>query len=130
MTKKVTMWRKLGPRIIPGPLMEADEFMEEIVADSNQSQGSVLGVLAEVDRIVARALKSGRTVKLPNGMVFRPVGKKDGSIRIKAYASPGVDRTVNDEPFVKWENYENINKTEAEMIALWNERYPNKPIKD
>jgi hypothetical protein len=49
----------------------------------------------------SQALKAGRRVKLPNG-----------------------------EQRVDWVNAANVNETEAEMIALWNELHPDDPIEE
>jgi hypothetical protein len=54
------------------------ELIENIVAATNQSKGSVLAVLSELDVQLESGLKSGRIVHLPNGTHFEPIGKKDG----------------------------------------------------
>ncbi len=58
------------------------------------------------------------------GEVYRPVGKKDGSISIKICASPRMDKSVNAGKRVKWINADNIARPEAEMIAIWNTLHP------
>ncbi len=128
MIKNIKMWRELGPRLAPAPAMEAEEIIEELIATTNQTRGSILAMLAELDASIERALKAGRRVKLPNGMIFRPVGKKDGSINIKIYASPRMDKSVNAGKRAKWINADNIAKSEAEMIVIWNKLHPDDPI--
>lgn len=128
MAKKIQAWGTYGPRIALGdPVTEAD-FIENIVAATNQSKGSILAVLAEQDVQVEAALKAGRILHLPNGMHLEPVGKKDGSVEIHVRMSPELVRKVNAAFRGKWINAENIGKTEAEIVALWNASHPEDPI--
>jgi hypothetical protein len=130
MAKKIQMWQALGPRLAPATPVESEEVIEELVANTNQTRGSVLGVLSELDAVIEKALKAGRRVKLPNGMTLIPVGKKDGSIIIRAsFGKPMLGR-INIEKRAAWINAENIGKTEAEMIVLWNALHPDDPIED
>jgi hypothetical protein len=130
MAKKIQMWHELGPRLATATPVESEEVIEELVANTNQTRGSILGVLSELDAVIEKALKAGRRVKLPNGMILVPVGKKDGSIIIRAsFGKPMLGR-INVEQRAKWLHAENIGKTEAEMILLWNELHPEDPIED
>ena len=47
---------------------------------------------------------------------------------IQVRVNPVIDRNVNANFRGKWRNAENIGKSEAEIIALWNEAYPEDPI--
>jgi len=128
MAKKIQIWSAYGPKITLGNPMTKDEIIENIVAATNQSKGSVLAVLAELDVQLEAGLKSGRIVHLPNGTHFEPIGKKDGSVDIGVRVSPDLDKKVNSGFRGKWVNSENIGKTEAEMIAIWNEAHPEDQI--
>ncbi len=130
MAKRIEMWRKLGPRLAPATPVEPEEVTEDLIATTNQTQGSVLAVLSELDAVIEKALKAGRSVKLPNGTIFRPVGKKDGTISVRVYLPSPMAKRINTEQRAKWINADNIGKSEAEMIALWNELYPDNPIVD
>jgi len=130
MAKRIKMWQELGPRLAPATPVESEEVIEELVDNTNQTRGSVLGVLSELDVVIERALKAGRRVKLPNGMILIPVGRRDGSIIIRAsFGKPMLGR-INVEQRAKWLNADNIGKTEDEMIILWNELHPDDPIED
>lgn len=122
------MWSKYGPRIALGTPMQQDEIIENVVAVTNQSKGSLLAVLAELDVQIIAGLKAGRIVRLPNGTRFEPIGKKDGSINIRVTVAPQLDKTVNAGFRGKWINPENIGKSEQEMIELWNAEHPEDPI--
>ena len=52
MAQKIQAWTAYGPRIDLGQPMTEEEFIENIVAATNQSKGSVLAVLAEFGCIV------------------------------------------------------------------------------
>ncbi|NLY74257.1 MAG: hypothetical protein GX075_03035, partial [Firmicutes bacterium] len=58
-------WTKYRPRLERTTPMTSEELIENIVAATNQSRGSVQAVLAELDAQIESALKSGRIVKLP-----------------------------------------------------------------
>jgi len=110
--------------------MTEEEIIENLVAATNQSKGSVLAVLAELDVQLESGLKAGRIVHMPNGTHFEPVGKKDGSININVRVHSSLNKKVNSGFRGTWVNSENIGKTEEEMIAIWNEAHPDDLIPD
>ncbi len=132
MAKKIQAWATYGPKIDLADPMTKEEIIENIVAATNQSKGSVLAVLAELDVQLEAGLKSGRIVHLPNGTHFEPIGKKDGTVDLGVRVSPDLDKKVNTGFRGKWLNSENVGKTEAEMIAIWNEKHPEDliPVED
>ena len=128
MAKKIQAWASLGPRIELGKPMTKDEIIENLINATNQSRGSVLAVLAELDVQLEAGLKSGRIVQLPNGTHFEPVGKKDGSIEINVRTNPAVTRRVNSEFRGTWINAENIGITQEEIVIKWNGMHPDDQI--
>jgi nucleoid DNA-binding protein len=128
MAKKIQAWSAFGPKIVHGLPMTKDELIENIIQTTNQSKGSVLAVLSELDVQLEAGLRAGRIVQLPNGTHFEPIGKKDGTVNINVRVSPELDKRVNAGFRGKWLNAENIGKSEAEMVALWNEAHPEDPI--
>lgn len=52
--------------------MSGDEIIENIVGATNQSKGSVLAVLAELDVQLESGLKARRIVQMPNGTHYEP----------------------------------------------------------
>lgn len=128
MAKKIQAWATYGPKIILGDAMTKAEIIENIVAATNQSKGSVLAVLAELDVQIEAGLKAGRIVQLPNGTHFEPVGKKDGTIEVAVRVSPEVMGKVNAGFRGKWRNAENKGKSEADIVAQWNTAHPDDPV--
>ena len=122
---KVKSW---CPRLAKTDPVDAEEVIELLVATTNQTRGSLLAILSELDVILERSLKTGRTVKLPNGTTFRPVGKKDGSLSIKTRFSTRMSKAISIGQSARWINADNIGKTEDEMIVIWNELHPDDPI--
>jgi hypothetical protein len=125
MAKKIQAWTAFGPRILLGDPLTPKDIIENIVAATNQSKGSVLAVLAELDVQIEAGLKAGRIVQMPNGTHFQPTGKKDGSVNIDVRVNPELDKKVNAEFRGKWANSQNIGKSEADIIAQWNEAHPD-----
>ena len=132
MAKKIQAWAAYGPKITLGDAMKKEELIENIIAATNQSRGSVLAVLSELDVQIEAGLKAGRIVQLPNGTHFEPIGKKDGSVDIGVRVNPDLDKKVNAGFRGTWVNSGNIGKTEAEIVALWNEEHPDdqSPVED
>lgn len=130
MAKKIKMWQELGPRLAPATPMQAEEIIDEIVSATNQSRGSILAVLSELDVVIEKGLKAGRIVKLPNDTSFRPTGRKDGSIHVSLRLNPRIIKAVNGDFRGKWINAVNMGKSEEEMVALWNELHPDDVIEE
>jgi hypothetical protein len=128
MANNIKAWARFGPRLEPKDPMDSEEIIENMVKATNQSRGSVLAVLSELDVQLESGLKAGRVVQLPNGTHFRPVGKKDGRVDIQVRVNPAINRNVNANFRGKWRNAENIGMSEAEIIALWSEAFPEDPI--
>jgi hypothetical protein len=84
--------------------------------------------LDEVDVLIEEALRSGQSIRLPNGTIMRPVGHADGSISIDVRLDPAMVERINQEFRGVWRNAENKGKSEAEIIALWNKAHPDDPI--
>jgi hypothetical protein len=130
MSELIKMWSKYGPRIVHGSPMKSDEVIENVIAVTNQSKGSLLAVLSELDVQILAGLKAGRIVRLPNGTRSEPVGDKDGNIHIRVTVSPEMEKTVNSSFRGKWANAENIGKSEEEMIEYWNGKNPETPFSE
>ncbi len=125
MAKKIQAWSTYGPRLESTGPMTSEELIENIVAATNQTRGSVLAMLSELDEQIESGLKAGRIVQLPNGTHFRPTGRRTGEVNINVRVNPDLDKRVNAGFRGKWRNAENIGKAEAEMVALWNADHPD-----
>ncbi len=130
MAKKIEAWTAFGPRLEPTDPMTGNELIENIIAGTNQSRGSVLAMLAELDVQIESGLKSGRIVQLPNGTHFRPTGKRDGQIKIDVRVNPEVEKRVNAGFRGEWRNADNIGKPEADIVAQWNAAHPEDLIEE
>jgi hypothetical protein len=128
MATKIEAWVAFGPRLEPAEPMQSEELIENIVKATNQSRGSVLAVLAELDEQVVTALKSGRIVQQPNGTHYQPIGKKDGKVQLKVRVNPRLGKEINAGFRGKWRNADHIGKTEAEIIALWDAAHPTDKV--
>ena len=108
--------------------MQPAEVVENVIKVTNQSKGSVLAVLSELDVQILAGLKAGRIVKLPNGTRYEPVGKKDGSINIVVHVDKELENQVNAFFEGDWINGDHIGWTETKMIEHWNKENPETPI--
>jgi hypothetical protein len=130
MAKKIQAWVEFGPRLEPATPLTGDELIEQLTEGSNESISSVLAVLTALDRATEQGLKAGRIVQLPNGTHFKPTGKKDGSVEVDVRVNPALKKRLNAEFRGKWRNAENIGKSEADIIALWNAAHADDPIEE
>jgi hypothetical protein len=55
MAKKIQMWKELGPQLAPATPVEPEEVVEELVLTTNQTRGSLLAVLSELDTVLLSA---------------------------------------------------------------------------
>jgi hypothetical protein len=125
MAKKIQAWVEFGPRLEPTDPITAEGLIERIVTATNQSRGSVKAILDELDVQTEILLKEGHIVQLPNGTHFKPTGHKDGMIEVDVRVNPRIVRNVNVGFRGRWRNSENIGKSEAEIVAMWNEAHPD-----
>jgi len=128
MAHKVQAWAKYGPRIIPTTPMTGDAVIEELILYTNQSQGSIVGMLAELDGVIERALTEGHIVQMPNGMHFRPTMRRDGTIEVCVRINPDVLHRINAKFRGRVRNAANVGKSEAEIFAMWDADYPDDPV--
>lgn len=128
MAKAIRAWVEYGPRLEPTDPITSEGLIERIVAATNQSRGSVKAILDELDVQTEICLKEGHIVQLPNGTHFKPSGHKDGSIDVNVRVNPRIVRNINTNFRGRWKNAENIGKSEAEIIALWNAAHPDNLI--
>jgi len=128
MAKKIEAWVEFGPRLEPTDPISPEGLIERIVMATSQSRGSVKAILDELDVQLEIGLKEGHIVQLPNGTHFKPTGKKDGSIEVNVRVNPRMVKNLNTGFRGTWRNAENIGKTEAEIIELWNAAHPENPI--
>ena len=124
MAKKIQAWQAYGPRLKLRDPVTSTELTRSLIEHTNQTKGTVLGVLSETDVIIEAALKAGRPVRLPNGVIYTPVIKKDGSITIKVRVPRDMTKRVSAEFTGPIENRDGIGMTEAEAIAKWNAAHP------
>ena len=125
MAKKIEAWTEFGPRLAPATPLSGDELLEQITGGSNEITSSVLVAL---DRVVGQALKAGRIVRVPNGLHYRPIGKKDGVIKVRARVNPHVLRAISEKFRGRWYNAANIGASAEQVYVQWDEAHPDDPI--
>ena len=128
MADKVKAWSKYGPRLERGTPITSEMLIRRLVRNTNQSRGSILAVLSELDEVIVDGLMEGRIVQLPNGTHYQPYGRSDGSVHVRVRVNPKILNELETNFHGEWINAENIGKDEAEIISLWNEANPDNPI--
>jgi hypothetical protein len=128
MAKKIEAWVEFGPRLEPAGAITPEGLIERIVMATSQSRGSVKAILDELDVQIEIGLKEGNIVQLPNGTHFKATGKKNGAIEVDVRVNPKLVRNINAGFRGVWRNAENVGKSEAEIVALWNAAHPENPV--
>jgi hypothetical protein len=128
MAYHIQAWKKHGPRVVNPKTMESKEFINRLTRGVNQTKGTTLSFLAELDDILVESLQIGRGVKLPNGWTISVSGKKDGTVEINVSVGKEMQDRVNADFNGEWINAQNIGKTNEEICGIWNEDNPNDQI--
>lgn len=130
MAKMIQAWSLYGPRLAKADPMEAEEIIERLVMATNQTRGSVLAVLSELDDTILLGLRNGRIVKLPNGTHFVPVGKKNGQISVRVRVNPRISKQLQADFRGSWINRDRIGISADDMRTFWNNEHPDDLIED
>ena len=128
MAKKIQVWRLYGPRLAAVLPVDSKEFVFQVTKGVNQTRSTMTSLLEEMTDVLVQNLQVGRTTKLSNGWTFKPVGKKDGSIEIHVTLGKAMTNAVNSDFRGKWINAQNINKTERDLVEMWNAEHPEDQI--
>ena len=128
MASMIQVWRKYGPRIEYGPKMEAEETIRNLIHATGLTRGQVYAVLYEIETVKVWAATAGRSMQLPNGDLYRPVMRRDGSIDLNFIPNAALLKQINSRFHGKVINAQNKGKTDDQMVDFWNERHPDDPV--
>lgn len=131
MAKVIQAIAKYGPRINLIEAADTERFMKLITQRTTLSSGVVKNVQeSEVETLIGLLLE-GRPVHT-GVAIFTPSVDLDGSIEIKVRVDKRIISALNVAGAFsdKLINGENVGKTRADLIALWNTDSPEDLISD
>ena len=130
MATRIEAVQAYRPRIIPGTTVQKRELVKLLSSRTGINESEAYAVLTELrDALIFYAL-SGRAVRLDGLGTYRPSMKVNGKINLSHRIDENIRSAINVSRDFRGEVRfkENIGKTSAELIALWNEDHPDDPV--
>lgn len=109
-----------------GTTVQADQLAEYIADRTGLNRGDVRHMLDEFQDALVFFANNGQGVKLEGLATFLPKIKVDGKLNLSVRMNREISNRLNQDGAFKGEilNRENIGKTSDDLVALWNEAYP------
>lgn len=126
MANKIQAISTFGPRIKLGDAADEERFMELITQRTTLSSGVVKNVQESETETLIGLLLDGRPVHTGIA-IYTPSIDLDGSFEVKVRVDKRILRALNAAGAFRGNinNVENIGKTSADLVALWNEEHPD-----
>lgn len=130
MADKLNAIGTYRPRIKQSETVQMDELASLIAARTNFNEGIVSHALKELRDVVAFFNKAGRAVKLEGMGTYTPTLSVNGRFKVSHRLDKKLSAQINAEGAFAGTiiNKDNIGKTTAELITMWNEEHPEDPI--
>ena len=118
------------PRIELGQLVQTPELARYIARGTALNRGEIGNVLDELNEAIIFYARQGIPVKINGLGVFTPVIKTDGKLRVGLRLDTSISKALNVQGAFAGSvaNAANIGMTLEEMIARWNEEFPEDPV--
>ena len=129
MAQSIKVFSFYGPRIDLGKPADSRRFIEMITQRTTLSSGVVKNVQeSEVETLIG-FLKEGRPVHTGTA-IFTPSIDLEGNISVSVRVDKRILSALNaPQAFAgKITNSANIGKSSNELVAMWNEAYPEDPV--
>ena len=129
MAQKIQAITAYRPRLDCSNVAGEKRFMELITGRSTLSAGVVRNVQEAEVEILIGLLLEGRPVHTGIA-IYTPSIQLDGDFEVRVKVDKRLVSALNSEGAFRGQiNYaENIGKSSAELVALWNEAHPDDPV--
>jgi nucleoid DNA-binding protein len=130
MASRIKAINEYRPRIVLGRRAEMNELVDLIAARTGLNEGDVRQVLLEMRDAIIFYHKQGRPVKLDGLGTYTPVIQLDGEFKVGHRADIEIKKQLNvpGEFNGEIENRDNIGLTGDDLVAMWNDEYPDDPV--
>jgi hypothetical protein len=126
-TSRMKVYSTLGPRIEYGKMVETDGLVEYLSGRTTLHESVIRHVVLELREALRFFNVEGRSVRIEGLGIFKPTIDLAGVISLNYRP----DRSLSDDLNLRFRgavaNRQNIGKSNDELIALWNETYPDDP---
>jgi hypothetical protein len=130
MAKQIQAVSACRPQIILGQRATMSDLVDFIARSTGLNESSIRQVLLELRDATLFFNLRGQAVQLEGLGTYTPSIEVDGTIGIGHRADTYLKNRLNASGAFKGEiqNRENIGKTTAELVALWNADHPADPV--
>lgn len=132
MAARVTALRKYRPELKLMSTMQTPEMVEHIAQRTGLNEGEIRFVVCELRDTLLMAARRGQAVKIEGLGTFTPTLRLDGRFDLLFRTEPDLRKQLNNKTqhFGKILNKDNIGKSSAELVALWNQEHPEDPVRE
>jgi hypothetical protein len=126
MASKIKAIGAYRPRIELGNTVQKPELIRVFARATNMNEGSADAVIKELRDLIIQFNRAGRAVKIEGLGTFTPNIGMDGAFDLQYRADNALVNGLNDAGTFSGTiiNRENIGKTSAELIEIWNAEHP------
>ena len=130
MAVQIAAVQAFRPRLNLGPSVGLKDVVNMISARTGLNKGELQNALSELSEVVQFYNKQGKGVKLDGLGTYLPTINTKGKFSISHRLDKEIENALNTPGAYSGEiiNRENIGKTTAELVALWNEAHPEDPV--
>jgi hypothetical protein len=130
MAPKIKAVNQFRPRIEQGNTVQKPELLRAVSRATGIVEGALDQTIKEVRDQIIEFNRAGRAVKVEGLGVFSPSIDLDGQLSICFRPDPAFAKGLNVPGIVTGTiiNRENIGKSSEELIAMWNQAFPDDPV--
>lgn len=130
MAAQIKAVQTFRPRLSLGPSVGLKDIVSMISARTGLNKGELQNALSELSEVVQFYNKKGQGVKLDGLGTYLPTINIKGKFSISHRLDKEIENALNTPGAYSGKiiNKENIGKTKDDLIALWNEAYPDDPV--
>jgi hypothetical protein len=129
MAKLLQAIRLYGPRISPGRTVMLEEVAAWMAARASLNEPEIKALLWDLSEAIAHFTRTGANVRMGGVGRFRPTMGRDGGIRIRYAADPGLKASVGGADFTGViVNPSRIGLDNDGYKRLWDRDHPDDPL--
>jgi len=130
MAPRIKAVNAYRPRIEQGNTVQKPEFLRAVSRSTSLVEGTVDQTIKEVRDQIIEFNRAGRAVKVEGLGTFSPSIDLDGNLAISYRPDPALSNGLNIPGVFTGTiiNRENIGKTSEELVAKWNENFPEDQV--
>ncbi len=130
MASKIKAINAYCPRLELGKTAQLDELVRYLAGRTGLNEGEIRMVMIELRDAIVFFNRTGRSVKLEGLGTYAPKIDLDGVFGVSHRLDNRIKNELNAPGVFSGTivNRENMGKTSAELVALWNEEHPEDPV--